>query len=63
MHQSARTFLERTVRWLTLEAEYAETLVKAKLVEANNMILEIDARHNLLSRDINDLQFVYNLAK
>jgi hypothetical protein len=63
MHQGARTFLERAVRWLTLEAEYAETRAEAKLVEANNMILEIDARHNLLSRDINDLQFVYNLAK
>jgi hypothetical protein len=63
MHQRALTFLERAVRWLTLEAEYAETLAEAKLVEANNMIPEITARQVSLSRDINDLQFVYNLAK
>jgi hypothetical protein len=63
MHQSALTFLGQAVRWLTLEAEYAETLVAARLVEANNMILEITARHNLLSRDLNDIRYAYNLAK
>jgi hypothetical protein len=63
MHQSALTFLKRAVGWLTLEAEYTETLAEAKLVEANSMISEIDARHNLLTRDINDLRFIYSLTK
>ena len=37
--------------------------MEAKLVEANNMIPEIDARYIVLSRDINNLRFVYNLTR
>jgi hypothetical protein len=49
--------------WLSLELEYAETLVEAKLVQANDMIPEINARDLSLGRSINTTQFVYNIQK
>ena len=61
LHQEALAYLGAVVDWLSLELEYAETRVEAKLVQANDMISEINARDLSLIRAIGTTQFVYNI--
>jgi len=61
LHRDASAYLNSLVRWLTLELEYVETLDEAKLLQANDMIPEINARDSLLLNAITTVQFVYNL--
>ena len=61
LHQEAATYLSRFVGWLTLELGYMQTLEDAQLIQANDMIPEINVRDVLLDRRVNSLKFVYNL--
>ena len=63
LHQNASTYLGRVIQWLNLELEYVETLEEAKLVQANGMIPEINARESVLGRAIGTVRFVYNLEE
>ena len=63
MHQEASAFLDRYIQWLALELEFVETGVNAKVVEANDMIEEINVREVLLARGMINVKFIYNLGK
>ena len=60
-HQDATTYIARLAQWLTLELNYSETLEAAKLLEANDMIPEVNTRETTLRRSITVTKFVYNL--
>ena len=63
LQQDALVFMQRVVQWLTLELEHAEMRLNAKIVEANAMIPEINARQILLNRRITNVKFIYSLEE
>ena len=63
LQQDALAFLRAVAHWLTLELQHAETGLNARLVEANAMIPEIDARKTTLNRQVNHVKFIYSLGE
>ena len=46
--------------WLSLELQAAEAFDNGPLIDANNMIPEINARNFNLKRNLSNIQFVLN---
>jgi len=61
LHQNLLEYLSRLSAWLTLELEWVQTRNDSKRVQANDMILEIDARSSTVLREINSIEFTYQL--
>tara|TARA_B100000315_G_scaffold121362_1_gene111189 strand:- start:5086 stop:6645 length:1560 start_codon:yes stop_codon:yes gene_type:complete len=61
LHQEALAYLGAVADWLNLELAYAETRVDTNLIQANDMIPEINARDLSLIRAIITTKFVYNI--
>ena len=61
LHQEAEESFGRALDWLTLELQAAEAMDNSKVVAANAMIPEINARDFTLKRNLSNLQFILNL--
>lgn len=61
LHDQTVAYLDKLVKWLTLESEFISTGIAAKRKSANDMILEIDARRMQMLRGKADLEFRYKL--
>ncbi|HIM37346.1 MAG TPA: hypothetical protein EYM38_04890 [Dehalococcoidia bacterium] len=60
-HTEAALFLDLHARWLSLEGEYQRTRLWIYQQTANDLLPEVNARRNLLSRDLADAKWVLNL--
>ena len=52
LHQEATTYVIRFVEWLSMDLGYIEPFEDALLIQANDMIPEINARDALLKRRV-----------
>ncbi len=61
VHLDALNYLDRLVIWLTIERDYVQTRVEEKRIQAVNIIPEINAREFMLRRNMNTIEFIYQL--
>ena len=61
LHADATVFFDLSVNWLGLELESLETSDFTHQEKANALLPEVNARFNLLWRDLSDAKWVLNL--
>ena len=62
-HSEFQAYVDTVVDWITLERDYADTGRDRKRTDANAMLPEVNARGAQVWRDLNNLQYVYQVGR
>ena len=62
-HSEFQDYVDTVVDWITLERDYADTGRDRKRTDANAMLPEVNARGAQVWRDLNNLQYVYQVGR